>query len=66
MPTSASANHEVKQQYVNGHFCYAYKFGIMTNGLGIVRSIDFYNLKRVILDASGTLVKPQNSLKCLE
>ena len=43
MPASASANHEVKQQYVNGHFCYAYKFGIMTNGLGIVRSIDFYN-----------------------
>jgi len=28
MPASASANHEVKQQYVNGHFCYAYKFGI--------------------------------------
>ena len=23
--------------------CYAYKFGILTNGLGIVRSIDFYN-----------------------
>ena len=43
MPTSAAANHEVKQQYVNGHFCYAYKFGIMTNGLGVVRSIDFYN-----------------------
>ena len=43
MPTSASANHEVKQQYINGHFCYAYKFGILTNGLGIVRSIDFYN-----------------------
>lgn len=43
MPTSAASNHEVKQQYVNGHFCYAYKFGILTNGLGIVRSIDFYN-----------------------
>ena len=43
MPTSAAANQEVKQQYVNGHFCYAYKFGISTNGLGIVRSIDFYN-----------------------
>src|SRR5699024_7843354 len=43
MPASAAANQEVKQQYVNGHFCYAYKFGIMTNGLGIVRSIDFYN-----------------------
>lgn len=38
-----SANHEVKHQYVNGHFCYAYKFGIMTNGLGIVHSIDFYD-----------------------
>ena len=43
MPSSAKANHEVKQQYINGHFCYAYKFGILTNGLGIVRSIDFYN-----------------------
>lgn len=43
MPASASSNHEVKQQYINGHFCYAYKFGIMTNGLGIVCSIDFYN-----------------------
>ena len=43
MPASAAANHEVKQQYVNGHFCYAYKFGIMTNVLGIVYSIDFYN-----------------------
>ena len=36
-------NHEVKQQYINGHFCYAYKFDIITNGLGIVRYIDFYN-----------------------
>ena len=43
MPISASSNHEVKQQYINGHFCYAYKLGIITNGLGIVRSIDFYN-----------------------
>ena len=28
MPTSASSNHEVKQQYTNRHFCYACKFGI--------------------------------------
>lgn len=28
---------------INGHFCYAYKFGIVTNGLGIVRDICFYN-----------------------
>lgn len=43
MPTSTLSNHEVKQQYISGHFCYAYKFGIITNGLGIVRSIYFYN-----------------------
>ena len=29
--------------YLNGRFCYAYKFGIVTNGLGIVRDISFYN-----------------------
>lgn len=40
--SAASTNHEVKQQYLSGHFCHAYKFGILTNGLGIVRSIDFY------------------------
>lgn len=49
MPASAASNHEVKQQYVNGHFCYAYKFGILTNGLWIVRSIDLYN--RAYLEA---------------
>lgn len=42
-PSSAKANHEIKLQYINGHFCYSYKFGILTNDLGIVRSIDFYN-----------------------
>ena len=43
MPTHASANPEVKQQYLNGHFCYAYKAGILTNGLGIIRAIEFYD-----------------------
>ena len=43
MPSSASSNHEIKQLYINGHFCYVYKFGIVTNGLGIVREINFYN-----------------------
>ena len=27
--------------YINGHFCYADKFAILTNGLGIVRHISF-------------------------
>lgn len=59
MPTSAAANHEVKQQYINGHFCYAYKFGILTNGLGIVRSIDFYN--RDYLDSHPDIVVEKKS-----
>ena len=29
--------------YANGHFCYARKFGIITNGLGIPRHIDFFD-----------------------
>ena len=43
MPTHAAANAAIQQMYINGHFCYAYKFGIVTNGLGIVRDITFYN-----------------------
>ena len=34
-------NAEAKQQYINGHFCYADKFAILTNGLGIIRHIQF-------------------------
>jgi len=43
MPSSAAANPEIKQLYANGHFCYVYKFGLVTNGLGIVRHIALYN-----------------------
>jgi transposase len=43
MPSHAAAVPAIRQMYVNGHFCYAYKFGIVTNGLGIVRDISFYN-----------------------
>jgi len=43
MPSHAAANPEIKQLYINGHFCYSYKFGLATNGLGIVRHIDFYD-----------------------
>jgi hypothetical protein len=43
MPSHATANPAIQQLYINGHFCYAYKFGILTNGLGIVRDITFYN-----------------------
>lgn len=43
MPSHASANPEIKQLFINGHFCYVFKFGIVTNGLGIIRHISFYN-----------------------
>lgn len=43
MPSHASANPEIKQLYINDHFCYVFKFGIVTNGLGIIRHISFYN-----------------------
>lgn len=43
MPSHAASNQAIKQLYINGHFCYVFKFGIITNGLGIVRDISFYN-----------------------
>ena len=43
MPSHAAANPAIQQMYINGHFCYVFKFGIITNGLGIVRDITFYN-----------------------
>jgi len=41
MPSKAASCDDAKQQYINGHFCYADKFAILTNGLGIVRHITF-------------------------
>ena len=43
LPETAESNPFVKQQYINGHFCYAHKAGILTNGLGIVRDIAFFD-----------------------
>lgn len=41
MPSHAASCPDAKQQYINGHFCYADKFSIPTNGLGIARHIAF-------------------------
>jgi len=43
LPETAEANPNVKQQYINGHFCYAQKAGILTNGLGIVRHVELFD-----------------------
>lgn len=41
MHSQASSCSDAKQMYINGHFCYADKLTILTNGLGIVRHISF-------------------------
>ena len=40
LPQTASCP-DAKQMYINGHFYYADKFAVLTNGLGIVRHIVF-------------------------
>ena len=59
MPSHASANPEIKQLYINGHFCYVFKFGIVTNGLGIIRHISFYN--KDFLEAHPDIVVEKKS-----
>ncbi len=60
MPSHAAANQAIQQMYVNGHFCYACKFGIITNGLGIVRDITFYN--KDFLNAHPDIVIEKNAV----
>ena len=59
MPPHASANPEIKQLYINGHFCYVFKFGIVTNGLGIIRHIPFFNK---VFFSKHPLINPQTFL----
>lgn len=42
-PDVAEKATDAKHQYINGHYCYAYKAGIITDGLGIVRHISFFD-----------------------
>ena len=41
MPSQAASCPDARQMYINGHFCYADKSAILTNGLGTVRHISF-------------------------
>ena len=41
MPSQAATCPDAKHTYINRHFCYADKFAILTNGLGIVLHISF-------------------------
>ncbi|KPU43720.1 hypothetical protein OXPF_31620 [Oxobacter pfennigii] len=55
MPSHAASNP------ANGHFCYSFKFGIITNGLGIVRDISFYNKKFLESHVDITVEKKSDS-----
>lgn len=67
MPSHACANPEIKQLYINGHFCYVFKFGIVTNGLGIIRHISFYNKDFMAshLDIVEKKLDPPDEDKCV-
>jgi hypothetical protein len=41
MPKAASADPNIKLQYLNGTFCYGHKTVVMSNALGILRHLDF-------------------------
>jgi len=43
LPEISATNPLAKQQYINGHFCYAHKVGVLVNGLGIIRDIALFD-----------------------
>ncbi|MBU3114863.1 DDE transposase [Clostridium lacusfryxellense] len=68
MPKESVANTDIKLSYINGHYCYSMKAAFVTNGLGIIRHIDFYNSDNTIdiADAlSGTEHKDDYDSKSL-
>lgn len=43
LPEMSQTNLDARQQYINGHFCYAAKVWILTDGLGIPRHVSFFD-----------------------
>lgn len=43
LPKQSSTNPEIKLDYVNGHYGYFYKFGILSNGLGLPLKLHFFD-----------------------
>lgn len=42
-PKKSTVSSDIKLAYLNGHFGYYMKANIVTNGLGVIRHIDFYD-----------------------
>lgn len=43
MPKYASSNPDAKILNINGHYCYSIKAAVVTNSLGVVQHISFYD-----------------------
>ena len=43
LPDTADKCDRAKQQFINGHYCYAVKASVITNGLGIIRHIQLFD-----------------------
>lgn len=54
MPKASYANSDIKLSYINGHYCYALKTAIVTNGLGIIRDFDFFENSTLDISTSST------------
>lgn len=65
MPKKASSNPDIKLTYLNGHFGYYQKSNIVTNGLGIVRHIDFYDFNLEEDSESTSKIKDKYDSKTL-
>jgi hypothetical protein len=61
MPSHSAASKAIQQMYINGHFCYAFKFGIVTNGMGIIRDISFYNKNFLLAHPDIVIEKKSDS-----
>lgn len=53
MPKVSSANPLIKLDYLNGHYSYFFKFGMLTNGFGLPLYIKFYDELKINTDNSN-------------
>lgn len=66
MAKASSANNDIKLAHLNGYFGYYIKANIITNGLGVVRHIDFYDKPNSFAsNDSPDLLKDQYDSKTL-
>ena len=66
MPKTASSNNDVKLAYLNGHFGYFQKCIFTTNGLGVIRNVNFFDSENNLdLDLSPQETKDSYDAKSL-